>query len=182
MQISETPLKGLLIFEPKTYGDKRGSFFESYNHKIFAEATNNQYMFVQDNQSLSMKGVLRGLHFQNPPNAQGKLVRVIQGAVLDVAVDIRKNSSTYGQYFSIELTPENNKQLWIPPGFAHGFIALEDNTLFAYKCTDYYAPQSEGTIKWDDQDLDIDWKMKPLMVSEKDEIGIEFRTFASQFD
>ena len=182
MQISETPLEGVLIFEPKTYRDNRGSFVESFNHKVFAEATNNKYTFVQDNQSLSKKGVLRGLHFQNPPHAQGKLVRVLQGAALDVAVDIRKGSATYGQAFSVELTPENNKQLWIPPGFAHGFIALEDNTIFSYKCTDYYAPQSEGTIKWNDPDLDINWKMKPLMVSEKDQIGLEFRTFVSQFD
>ena len=182
MLVTETNLKDVLVFEPKVFGDKRGSFFESYNHKFFTEVTGNKYSFVQDNQSSSMKGVLRGLHFQNPPHAQGKLVRVLQGRALDVVVDIRKNSATYGKHFSIELTPENNKQLWIPPGFAHGFISLEEDTIFAYKCTEYYAPQSEMTIKWNDKNLNIDWGMKPLLVSEKDELGLDFCNFVSLFE
>ena len=181
MEISKTPIKGLLVIEPRTFGDSRGNFFESFNQKIFDEATDGQFQFVQDNQSFSKKGVLRGLHFQNPPFAQGKLVRVIQGAVLDVAVDIRKDSETYGDYYSIELTPENNKQLWIPPGFAHGFLTLKDNTIFSYKCTNYYSPDSEGTIQWNDQALNIDWSLEPTLISEKDKIGEEFCNFASRF-
>jgi dTDP-4-dehydrorhamnose 3,5-epimerase len=182
MKINEPPIAGLLVFEPRVFGDKRGSFFESFNRKIFDEVTGGNYEFVQDNQSLSKKGVLRGLHFQNPPFAQGKLVRVIQGAVIDVAVDIRKKSSTYGQHFSIELSAENNKQLWIPPGFAHGFVSLADDTLFSYKCTNYYSPESEGTIKWNDTDLGINWGVENALVSEKDELGTEFRRFESDFE
>ncbi len=181
MEINKTEIEGLLIFTPRKFEDDRGYFFESFNQSIFDEATNNKFSFVQDNQSFSKKGVLRGLHFQNPPFAQGKLVRVIKGAVLDVAVDIRKDSKTYGKYVSIELSEENNKQFWIPPGFAHGFITLEDDTIFSYKCTNYYAPQSEGTILWSDIDLNIDWKLKPIFVSDKDEIGTEFCNFATQF-
>lgn len=182
MKIKKTFIEGLIVFEPRSFEDKRGSFFESFNQKYFDEVTSGEHQFVQDNQSYSKKGVLRGLHFQNPPYAQGKLVRVISGAVLDVAVDIRKNSPTYGQYFSIELTPENNLQLWIPPGFAHGFVALKENTIFSYKCTNYYSPDSEGTIKWNDTDLNIDWKGSPEFISDKDEVGEEFHTFVSQFE
>lgn len=183
MEISEAPLDGLLVFKPRVFEDERGSFFESFNQKTFNEATDHKYQFVQDNQSLSKKGVLRGLHFQNPPYAQGKLVRVIQGAVLDIAVDIRKNSSTYGEYFGIELSAENNVQLWIPPGFAHGFVALEHDTIFSYKCTDYYNPGSERTLMWNDKDLNIDWKIDgKTLISEKDKLGKEFRTFASDFE
>ncbi|MDX2360491.1 MAG: dTDP-4-dehydrorhamnose 3,5-epimerase [Crocinitomicaceae bacterium] len=182
MVINETSIPGLLIFEPRIFADSRGVFFESFNQKTFEKATGGKYTFVQDNQSSSKKGVLRGLHFQNPPFAQGKLVRVIKGSVIDVAVDIRKNSVTYGQHVSILLSEENNKQFWIPPGFAHGFIALEENSLFSYKCTNYYAPQSEETILWNDPTLKIDWTMKPLFVSEKDEIGTEFSNFVSLFE
>lgn len=181
MTVSKTPIDGLLIFEPRVFADHRGAFFESFNQQLFDAATDGKYVFVQDNQSLSKKGVLRGLHFQNPPYAQGKLVRVIQGAVLDVAVDIRSESKTYGKWFSIELSAENNKQLWIPPGFAHGFVALEEETLFSYKCTHYYAPQSEGTIRWDDPDLNIDWSILPSLISEKDQMGQDFRSFVSRF-
>ena len=181
MEINKTDIEGLLIFTPRKFEDDRGYFFESFNQAIFDEATNNEYSFVQDNQSFSKKGVLRGLHFQNPPFAQGKLVRVIKGAVLDVAVDIRKGSETYGEYVSIELSEENNKQFWIPPGFAHGFITLEDDTIFSYKCTNYYAPKSEGTILWSDNDLTIDWRINPTFVSDKDEVGTEFRNFVSEF-
>ncbi len=182
MEVSKTSIEGLLIFEPRTFGDKRGSFFESFNQRKFNEAVGKEFAFVQDNQSLSMKGVLRGLHFQNPPHAQGKLVRVIQGSALDVAVDIRSNSPTYGRHEKVVLSRENNRQFWIPPGFAHGFVALEDQTVFAYKCTDYYAPETEGTIKWNDPDLNIDWTITPSMISEKDELGIDFRNFASRFE
>ncbi len=181
MEINKTKIEGLFIFTPRKFADNRGYFFESFNQSIFDEATNNEFAFVQDNQSFSTKGVLRGLHFQNPPFAQGKLVRVIKGAVLDVAVDIRKDSKTYGDYVSVELTEENNKQFWIPPGFAHGFITLEENTIFSYKCTNYYAPQSEGTLLWNDTDLNIDWKIKPSLVSDKDEVGTEFSNFVSDF-
>jgi len=181
MEITKTAIDGLLIFKPRTFKDNRGVFFESFNQKVFDEATNGEHVFVQDNQSFSSKGVLRGLHFQNPPYAQGKLVRVIQGGVIDVAVDIRKDSKTYGEYYAIELTAENNLQFWIPPGFAHGFFAKENNTIFSYKCTNYYSPESEGTIKWNDNDLGIDWQGIPTLISEKDEIGEEFRNFTSRF-
>ncbi len=181
MKITKTAIDGLLIFTPRKFEDDRGYFFESFNQSIFDEVTENAYTFVQDNQSFSKKGVLRGLHFQNPPHAQGKLVRVIKGAVLDVAVDIRKNSETYGKYVSVELSEENNKQFWIPPGFAHGFVALKEDTIFSYKCTDYYAPKSEATLLWNDKDLNIDWQIKPTLVSDKDEVGTEFRNFASDF-
>ena len=137
MDIIKTPIDGLLVIKPKVFGDDRGYFFESWSKDAFAK-NGLDLDFIQDNQSLSSKGVLRGLHFQNPPFAQGKLVRVIKGRVLDVAVDIRKESQTYGQYFSVELSEENKTIFWIPPGFAHGFIALEDDTIFTYKCTGVY--------------------------------------------
>jgi dTDP-4-dehydrorhamnose 3,5-epimerase len=169
MTIKTTPIEGLLIIEPKVFKDDRGYFFESYSHKNY-KAAGIDVDFVQDNQSLSQKGILRGLHFQAPPFAQGKLVRVISGSVLDVAVDIRKDSSTYGQYFTIELSGENQIQFWIPPGFAHGFITLEDNTIFTYKCTNYYDKASEGGIVWNDPDLNIQWNEENPLVSEKDAI------------
>lgn len=181
MEIKKTEIEGLLIMEPRVFEDERGAFFESFNQHKFDEITEGKYTFVQDNQSVSKKNVLRGLHFQNPPYAQGKLVRVIQGAVLDVAVDIRKASKTYGQHVAIELSAENNKQFFIPPGFAHGFIALEDETIFAYKCTNYYAPNSEGTILWNDPTLQINWGHDACLVSEKDKVGIEFSKFVSEF-
>ncbi len=181
MNIKKTPIAGLLIFEPKVFTDARGAFFESFNKKVFDEATGGQFEFVQDNQSLSHKNVVRGLHFQNPPHAQGKLVRVIKGAALDVAVDIRLSSETYGQYFSIELSEENGWMFWIPPGFAHGFKSLEIDTIFSYKCTNYYAPESEGTIRWNDTTLNINWGSSDCLVSEKDINGQEFHTFASHF-
>jgi len=181
MEKLDTPIEGLLVFKPRIFKDTRGEFFESFNQKAFNDATNGQFTFIQDNQSISKKGVLRGLHFQNPPYAQGKLVRVIHGSVIDVAVDIRKNSKTYGEYFSIELSAENNVQFWIPPGFAHGFFAKEDETIFSYKCTNYYSPESEGTIQWNDVDLMIDWQGVPTMISEKDKEGEEFSNFVSHF-
>ena len=137
--------------------------------------------FVQDNQSLSKKGVLRGLHFQNPPFAQGKLVRVIKGAVVDVAVDIRKNSPTYGQHFAVELSEENKIVFWIPPGFAHGFVTLKDDTIFTYKCTAIYNKESEGAILWNDEDLNIDWKVVSPLVSNKDMVADNFNDLTTQF-
>jgi dTDP-4-dehydrorhamnose 3,5-epimerase len=138
--------------------------------------------FCQDNESLSNKNVLRGLHFQKPPFAQGKLVRVISGRVLDVAVDIRKSSETYGKYQMVELSAENKKMFWIPPGFAHGFLVLEENTVFSYKCSNYYSPESEGTIKWNDKDLNIEWPISKPNVSEKDNVGEDFVNFVSLFE
>ncbi|MDG1333078.1 MAG: dTDP-4-dehydrorhamnose 3,5-epimerase [Crocinitomicaceae bacterium] len=180
MTITKTAIEGLLILEPRVFKDDRGLFFESFNEKLFNEAAGPIH-FIQDNQSVSKKGVLRGLHFQNNPHAQGKLVRVAQGAVIDVAVDIRKESPTYGQHVAVELTAENNKQFWIPEGFAHGFVALEDNTIFCYKCTDYYAPDCEGSLLWNDPDLNIDWGIENPLVSEKDKVATKFTIFASSF-
>jgi dTDP-4-dehydrorhamnose 3,5-epimerase len=180
MEVIETKIKGLLIIKPRVFADARGYFFESYNADIFKEhgiAEN----FIQDNQSLSNTGVLRGLHFQAPPFAQGKLVRVITGAVLDIAVDIRKNSATYGQHVSIELTEENKTMFYIPTGFAHGFSTLRDNTIFSYKCTNVYHKASEGTVLWNDNDLAIDWNIASPLLSEKDLVGTPFKDFTSPF-
>ena len=170
----------MLVIKPIILVDDRGYFFESWSKKSFTEV-GLDLNFVQDNQSLSSIGVLRGLHFQNPPYAQGKLVRVIKGAVLDVAVDIRKYSPTYGQYFSIELSEENKTILWIPPGFAHGFVSLVDNTIFSYKCTEVYNKDSEGDLLWNDADLNIDWRVLNPSVSEKDMLACIFKDFKSKF-
>jgi dTDP-4-dehydrorhamnose 3,5-epimerase len=178
METIKTPIEGLLVIKPDIFEDDRGYFFESWSKKAFQDIS---LEFVQDNQSLSKKGVLRGLHFQNPPFEQGKLVRVIKGAVIDVAVDIRKNSITYGQYFAIKLSEENKKIFWIPPGFAHGFISLEDDTIFAYKCTQIYNKESEGSLLWDDSDLNIDWGLLNPLVSEKDMDAGSFKDFKSEF-
>ncbi len=184
MNITETTIKDLLIIEPKVWPDERGYFYESYSAKAFENANVNA-VFVQDNQSFSQKGTLRGLHAQATPFAQGKLVRVIQGAVLDVAVDIRKNSATYGQYFSMELTSENHKQLWIPPGFLHGFITLLDNTIFTYKVTNYYDKNSEIGVVWNDLTLNINWceniDKSEIKLSEKDLLLKDFKSFESPF-
>src|SRR6476469_3870673 len=182
MNFTEAPIKGLIIIEPKVWRDERGYFFESFNQKTFAES-GITHEFVQDNQSFSQKGALRGLHAQSNPYAQGKLVRVIQGKVLDVAVDIRKNSPTYGQHFSIELSAENFKMFWVPPGFLHGFATLEDETIFCYKVTGLYDKASEIGVKWDDRDLNINWGIKPeeAIVSEKDQQLISFKELKSSF-
>ena len=180
MEIIKTPIEGLLVIKPNIFGDDRGHFFESWSKESFAKNGLN-LDFVQDNQSLSSKGVLRGLHFQNPPFAQGKLVRVIKGAVLDVVVDIRKESSTYGKHFSIELNEENKTICWIPPGFAHGFLTLEDDTIFTYKCTGVYNSASEETLLWSDKDLNIDWQAIKPLVSDKDLVAGSFKNFKSQF-
>ena len=180
MEIIKTPIEGLLVIKPKIFGDDRGHFFESWSKDSFAK-NGLDLDFVQDNQSLSSKGVLRGLHFQNPPYAQGKLVRVIKGSVLDVAVDIRKDSPTYGQHFSIQLSEKNKKIFWIPPGFAHGFVTLEDDTIFTYKCTGVYNKESEGALLWSDKDLNIDWGVENPLVSEKDLVAGSFNNFESNF-
>ena len=180
MEVIKPQIDGLLVISPKIFSDERGYFFESWSEESFAKI-GLDLNFVQDNQSFSNKGVLRGLHFQNPPFAQGKLVRVIKGSVLDVVVDLRKDSDTYGNHFSIELNEENKTFFWIPPGFAHGFIALEDNTIFAYKCTAVYNSASEEGLLWGDKDLDIDWGDINPLVSDKDLIAGSFKNFKSQF-
>ncbi|EKE16346.1 MAG: DTDP-4-dehydrorhamnose 3,5-epimerase [uncultured bacterium] len=167
MKVEKTKIEGLLIIEPQIFGDKRGFFVETYNEKRYKEAGIN-LNFVQDNLSKSAKGALRGLHWQAPPFEQGKLVQVIQGKVLDVAVDIRFGSPTFGEYVAVELSEENKKQFWIPPGFAHGFVSLEDNTIFSYKCTKIYNPESERGVMWNDSEIGIDWKIENPIISEKD--------------
>jgi dTDP-4-dehydrorhamnose 3,5-epimerase len=181
MIAERTPLEGLIVLTPRVFVDERGAFSETFNRKVFAEMTGAVVDFAQDNESVSRKHVLRGLHFQLPPKAQGKLVRVSKGAALDVAVDLRTASPTYGKHFSVELSGENRRQLWIPAGFAHGFLSLEEGTVFAYKCTDYYAPGHERTIAWNDPDLAIDWKMNTPIISAKDLESQDFRTFHSPF-
>jgi dTDP-4-dehydrorhamnose 3,5-epimerase len=180
MEIIKTKIEGLLIIKPNVFVDERGYFFESYNKDRF-EKMGLVSDYVQDNESKSQKNVLRGLHFQNPPFAQGKLVRVIQGAVMDVAVDIRKDSPTYGQWEAVELTAENKLMYWIPAGFAHGFLTLKDDTIFSYKCTNVYNKQSEGSIKWDDPDIGIKWNVANPILSEKDLIAPDFKNFVSKF-
>ncbi len=170
MTIKETYLQGCFIIKPKIFNDGRGNFFESFNKKIFQEKTGIEIEFVQDNQSISQKGVLRGLHFQKGKYAQAKLVRVIKGKVVDVVVDIRKNSKTFGKTFSIILSEKNNIQLFIPKGFAHGFAVLEDHTIFAYKCDNYYNKTSEGGIIFNDKSLQINWMLPKdeIILSAKD--------------
>ncbi len=180
MTVTPTPIADLLVITPQIFADDRGYFFESYNKKKYEEA-GIPSTFVQDNQSLSQKGVLRGLHFQLPPYAQAKLVSVVKGAVLDVAVDIRKNSATYGQHFSIILSEENKCQLFIPEGFAHGFVTLEDNTIFTYKCSNFYHKPSEQSIIYNDPNLAIDWQIAHPILSQKDEEGILFKHFTTPF-
>lgn len=180
MQIEETGIKDLLIIKPSVFGDNRGHFFESYNQNKFTELGLN-LNFVQDNQSVSQNNVLRGLHFQNPPHAQGKLVRVTNGAVLDVVVDIRKNSSTYGKHYKIELSAKNNLMLWVPVGFAHGFLTLQDNTVFVYKCTNFYNKSAESSLIWNDSDLNINWGTKSPLLSDKDLVAQSFKSFISAF-
>lgn len=180
MEVIETKIKDLLIIKPKVFADSRGYFFESYNADVFKQ-NNITVNFVQDNQSLSSTGVLRGLHFQAPPFDQGKLVRVITGAVLDIAVDIRKDSPSYGEHIAIELTEENKSMFYIPPGFAHGFLTLRDNTIFSYKCTNVYNKLSEGCVLWNDTDLNINWNVANPILSEKDLVGTPFKEFNSPF-
>lgn len=173
MKIVTTPIPGVLVLEPKVFGDSRGFFMESYSQRLFEDAVGEAVNFVQDNHSRSAKGVLRGLHFQQAPHAQGKLVRVVSGAVFDVAVDIRPGSASFGQWFGAELSADNHRQMWIPPGLAHGFLVLSDIADFLYKTTDYYAPQSEGALRWDDPEVGIAWPDVggPPQLSAKDAVA-----------
>lgn len=170
MKAIKTDIDGIVIIEPRVFEDERGYFFESFNSREFAEATGMDLAFVQDNESKSRYGVLRGLHFQREPYAQSKLVRVVSGRVWDVAVDIRRGSPTFGKYVAVELSGENKRQMFIPKGFAHGYVVLEDNTIFQYKCDNYYHPESEGAIAWDDPTIAIEWPIPAadIILSEKD--------------
>ena len=177
MKITSTSLPEVLILEPKVFGDSRGFFMESYNRRAFNEAVGHDVEFVQDNHSRSTQGVLRGLHYQLPPHAQGKLVRVVQGAVFDVAVDVRRGSPTFGKWDGVELSAENHRQLWIPPGFAHGFYTLSETADLLYKVTDYYAPEWDRTLIWNDPQVNIAWPLidgQPPVQSAKDAQGRPF--------
>lgn len=183
MNVINTEIEGVKIIEPRIFGDARGYFFESFNSKDFAEQTGMQVAFVQDNESKSCYGVVRGLHFQKPPFAQSKLVRVVSGRVLDVAVDIRRGSATYGRHVTVELTGENHRQLFLPKGIAHGFAVLSNEVVFQYKCDEFYNPQSEGAIAWDDPVLAIDWGLpkSEAILSEKDLHHAGFADFVTPF-
>lgn len=183
MKIIETAIEGVVIIEPRLFKDERGYFFESFSQRELEEKI-RKISFVQDNESKSSYGVLRGLHFQKPPYAQSKLVRVIKGAVLDVAVDIRKGSPTFGKHVAVELTEENHLQLFIPRGFAHGFSVLSQEVIFQYKCDNFYAPQSEGALAWDDSDLNINWRIptNQIILSEKDKHHEKLKDASWLFD
>ena len=179
MQVTPTPIAGVVIIEPKVFGDERGFFYESFNQRTFNEATGTNHAFVQDNHSRSVKGVLRGMHYQTQ-QAQGKLVRVVRGAVYDAAVDIRRDSPTFGQWYGLELSEDNRRQLWIPPGLAHGFLTLSDGAELVYKMTDYYAPQHEACLAWNDPVVGIAWPLQQHgiaqpMLSAKDQVGTSLR-------
>lgn len=180
MEIKQHALAGVVEFIPRVFGDARGAFFESFSARVFEQA-GVSHEWVQDNQSSSARGVLRGLHFQRPPHAQAKLVRVAQGRALDVIVDLRSESATYGQHLAVELDAQRYNMLYVPIGFAHGFVALEDNTLFLYKCSDYYQPSAEGGLRWDDPTLDINWGIDSPNVSDKDQILPVLEGFESPF-
>ena len=183
MNIIKTDIEGVLIVEPRVFGDARGYFFESYNARDFHEQTGIDVTFIQDNESCSSYGVVRGLHFQKPPYAQAKLVRVVEGTVLDVAVDIRKGSATYGQHVAVELSADNKRQLFLPKGMAHGFAVLSERAVFQYKCDEYYHPEAEGAIAWDDPTLAIDWKIEldKVLLSDKDRRHPSFNDFVTPF-
>jgi dTDP-4-dehydrorhamnose 3,5-epimerase len=180
MTVDRFEIEGLLLIKPAVFSDERGLFYETYSSNKYS-ACGIPASFGQDNESISKKNVLRGLHFQSPPHDQGKLVRVIKGAVIDVAVDIRKQSPTYGKYIMVELTEENKHQFWIPSGFAHGFLSLADETIFSYKCTNLYNKESESGLLWNDKDLNIQWNIENPIVSEKDVHFDPFSSFNSPF-
>ena len=184
MQVIKTALEGVLIIEPRIFKDARGYFFESYNKKAFDEAIGRKVDFVQDNESMSSRGVMRGLHFQRPPHAQAKLVRCVRGRVLDVAVDIRKGSPTYGRHVAVELSEENHRQFFVPRGFAHGFAVLSDVAVFQYKCDNYYAPEADGGLSIADESLGIDWQLDPseAFLSDKDMKHPLLKDFDSPFE
>jgi dTDP-4-dehydrorhamnose 3,5-epimerase len=172
MRYEHLAIPDVVSFEPKVFGDERGFFFESFNERVFQEATGFAPVFVQDNHSKSRRGVLRGLHYQLPPKAQGKLVRVVQGEVYDVAVDIRRTSPTFGQWVGVLLSAENKRQLWIPPGFAHGFVTLSETAEFLYKTTDFYSPEHERSIAWNEPEIGVDWHFDGVpSLSQKDQLG-----------
>ncbi|MCB0794782.1 MAG: dTDP-4-dehydrorhamnose 3,5-epimerase [Flavobacteriales bacterium] len=176
MRIERTPIKDLLVIHPQVFRDERGYFLESFNEREFHEATGGDHHFVQDNESRSNSGVLRGLHYQEMPFAQGKLVRVLAGSVLDVCVDLRPDSPTFGEHFKRVLDEKERAMIFVPPQFAHGFLVLEERTVFAYKCTAYYNPDAERSIVWNDEDLGIDWGTSSPILSEKDRQGASFRS------
>ena len=184
IEVKKTEIEGVLIIDPKVFGDARGYFLESFNAKEFAEKTGLNINFIQDNESMSSYGVMRGLHFQRPPFTQSKLVRCVKGAVLDVAVDIRKGSTTYGKHIAVELTEENHRQFFVPRGFAHGFAVLSEVAVFQYKCDNFYAPQADGGISILDESLGIDWKIptEKALLSEKDTKHALLKDFDSPFD
>ena len=184
MRILKTDIEGVLIIEPRLFEDERGYFFEAFSERKFAELTGIETRFVQDNESRSAVGVVRGLHFQLPPHAQSKLVRVVRGAILDVAVDIRRGSPTFGKHIAVELSEHNHRQLFIPRGFAHGFSVLEGDAIVEYKCDNYYAPEAEGAIRWDDPALAIDWHTihNGAIVSAKDKLNPLFEECERLFD
>lgn len=175
MFVTTTDISGVLVFEPRVFEDERGYFYESFNHKQFENAVGHKVEFVQDNQSKSCKGVVRGLHFQTAPSAQGKLVRCVSGEVYDVVVDIREGSPTWGKWLGVHLSEDNGRQLWIPEGFAHGLAALSDSAVFLYKTTNYYNPAAERTILWNDPELAIDWPVMDAILSEKDKVAPTLR-------
>ncbi len=179
MNVEQTYIEGLLVLTPKVFGDERGYFLESYNKRTLDTILSTT--FIQDNESASQKGVLRGMHFQRPPYGQAKLVRVIKGSVLDVVVDLRKDSKTFGKHYKHVLSGEHKEQLYIPEGFAHGFLVLEDDTIFSYKCSKYYHAASEGSILWNDPTLDINWQIEDPIISDKDRNAIKFEDFNSPF-
>ena len=179
MILEKTNIEDIILLTPRVYEDERGYFMESYNQKKVEILIKDR--FVQDNESESHKNVLRGLHFQLPPHAQSKLIRVIKGSILDVAVDMRKESGTYGKHFKHILSGDNKKQLYIPVGFAHGFLSLEDNTILNYKCSDYYDANTEASILWNDPDLAIDWGIDDPILAEKDQLAQNFITFENPF-
>lgn len=176
MKVINTNIPDVLVFEPKVFGDERGFFYESFNDKVFQEATGEKIDFVQDNHSKSAKGVLRGLHYQTE-NVQGKLVRVTQGEVFDVAVDLRRSSPTFGHWVGRKLSSDNKHMMWVPPYFAHGFLVLSETAEFLYKTTDFYAPEHEQTLKWDDASVKIDWPLEGAApaLSAKDNVGLSFQ-------
>lgn len=177
MQVQRLAIPDVLLLTPKVFEDDRGFFYESFNQKVFEEAVGRPVTFVQDNHSKSAKGVLRGLHYQLPPKAQGKLVRVVRGAVFDVAVDIRRDSPTFGKWVSAELSEENRAQLWIPEGFAHGFMALRDGTEVLYKATNFYDPAIDRSVRWNDTDLRVEWpEREPSLISAKDAAAPKLRS------
>lgn len=183
MEVIKTDIEGVVIIEPRIFNDDRGYFYESFSQREFEEKV-CRTVFVQDNQSKSSYGVLRGLHFQKPPYCQSKLVRCIKGAVLDVAVDIRKGSPTFGKYVAVELTEENHRQFFVPRGFAHGFAVLSEEAVFQYKCDNFYCKESEGSVAWNDPDLAIDWRIPAdkVLLSEKDKLSKNIREAEYLFD